>query len=213
MMSRVERWEHRTEVPLLLLALAFLVAYAWPVIDPELDRDLRGFLFAGSWTLWAAFAADFGIRLALAKGGRKHYALTHWYDVLLVLVPLLRPLRLLRLVAVIRIFSRTAAGSLNGRVLMYSIGVALVSMMLGALATLDVEQDAKGANITTFPNAIWWATNTVTTVGYGDFYPITPQGRLVAAGLMLVGIGVVGGVTAAFAAWLVQAASREKSNS
>ena len=54
-------------MPLLLLALAFLVAYAWPVVDPNLDHDLTGFLAVLSWTVWGAFAIDFGIRLSLAE--------------------------------------------------------------------------------------------------------------------------------------------------
>ena len=58
-MTRVERWERNTEVPLLLLAGAFLVAYAWPVLDPRLDPDVATVLVVASWTVWAAFAADF----------------------------------------------------------------------------------------------------------------------------------------------------------
>jgi len=74
---------------------------------------------------------------------------------------------------------------------------------LGSLAVLDVEQDAADANITTFGDALWWATTTVTTVGYGDRYPVTTEGRLIAVALMLVGIGLVGVVTAAVAAWFI----------
>ena len=64
--SRVEHWERRSEVPLLLLAVGFLVAYVWPVLDPELPRDARSFLVVVSWTVWAAFAVDFSVRIALA---------------------------------------------------------------------------------------------------------------------------------------------------
>lgn len=66
-MTAVERWERRSEVPLLLLAVAFLVAYAWPVLDPRLDPDLRTTLSVVSWTVWVAFAVDFGARLVLAE--------------------------------------------------------------------------------------------------------------------------------------------------
>src|SRR5665647_2697871 len=97
-MTRVERWERRTDVPLILLALAFLVAYAVPVIHPDLDPGVVDFFNVVSWTVWAAFALDFVIRLALAEK-RLQYAVKHWYDVALIALPLLRPLRLLRLVA------------------------------------------------------------------------------------------------------------------
>src|SRR5690349_19524295 len=58
----VEKWERRSEVPLILLALAFLVAYAWPVLDPRLDPSTRTVLDALSWTVWGAFAVDLLIR-------------------------------------------------------------------------------------------------------------------------------------------------------
>jgi voltage-gated potassium channel len=201
-MTRVERWERRSEVPLLLLALAFLVAYSWPVLDPRVDADLRSLLTVVSWTVWAAFAVDFAVRLALADDGTA-YALRHWYDVALIVLPMLRPLRLLRLLALARVLNRSASGSLVGKVTTYVFGVAVMTVGLGAIAVLDAEQEADGANITTFGDALWWSTTTVTTVGYGDRFPVTTQGRLIAVALMLVGIAVVGTVTGSVAAWMV----------
>lgn len=209
-MTRVEAWERRSEIPLLFLAVAFLVAYAWPVLDPRLAPDAEAVLTALSWTVWLAFAADFAARLYLATE-RRRYAAAHWYDVALIALPALRPLRLLRLLAFARILNRTAASSLTGRVLMYVAGTAVLAVMLGALAVLDAERDADGSTITTAGDALWWATTTVTTVGYGDFYPVTLEGRLVAVALMIVGIAVVGAVTASIAAWLVEQV-RERSD-
>lgn len=202
-MTRVERWERRAEIPLLLLAFAFLGAYAWPVLDESMDSDLRTMLTVCSWTVWVAFAVDFVIRVGLADE-RLAYARSHWYDVLLISVPLLRPLRLLRLLALARIANRSATRSLLGRVTTYVAGTAVAAVGLGAIAVLDVEQDARGSNIHEFGDALWWAASTVTTVGYGDFYPVTVEGRLIAVGLMVVGVGTVGAVTAAVAAWLVK---------
>ncbi len=201
-MTKVERWERRTEIPLLLLAVAFLVAYAVPVIDRDVDRDLRGFLGVVSFTVWAAFAIDFAARLYLTEQ-RASYARKHWYDVALVVLPMLRPLRLLRLLALARVLNRSAASSLVEKVTTYAAGVAIMSVGLGALAALDAEQNAEDANITTIGDAIWWASTTVTTVGYGDRFPVTTEGRFVAVALMLVGIGLVGAVTAAVAAWMI----------
>jgi voltage-gated potassium channel len=205
----VERWERRTEIPLILLAVAFLVAYAWQVLDPRMDSDFAGFLNVVSWTVWGAFAADFAIRLILAED-RRRYALGHWYDVALIALPVLRPLRLLRLVAFVRVLDRSAANSLAGRVAVYVTGSAALAVGLGALATLDAEQDARGANILNFGDALWWACTTVTTVGYGDYFPVTTTGRVVAVGLMLVGIGLVGAVTATVAAWILGRVEAER---
>jgi voltage-gated potassium channel len=205
----VERWERRAEVPLLLLALAVLVAYAWPVLDPRLDPDVRTWLTVASWTVWVAFAIDFAVRIVLAHD-RITYAVRHWYDVALIALPMLRPLRLLRLLALMRILNRTAVGSLAGRVTTYVMGAAALSMGLGAIAVLDAEQGRPEANIVTFGDAMWWAATTVTTVGYGDRYPVTTTGRFVALALMLMGIAVVGAVTASIAAWFVSSVDRER---
>jgi voltage-gated potassium channel len=166
---RVEAWERRSEIPLLLLAVAFLVAYAWPILDPNLDRDAETVFTVASWTVWAAFVVDFVARIVLADD-RRRYVVGHWYDVALVTLPMLRPLRLLRLIAFIRVLNRSAAGSLAGRVMTYVVGAAVMSIGLGALAVLDVERGAEDANITTAGDALWWATTTVTTVGYGDYF-------------------------------------------
>lgn len=202
-MTRVERWEHRAEVPLILLAFAFLGAYAWPVLDPRLDPDLRTLLVAVSWTVWLAFAVDFTIRIALAEN-RRHYAAQHWYDVALIALPMLRPLRALRVLAFARILNRSITRSLVGRIMTYVAGVSIMTVGLGAIAVLDAEQGADGANITTFGDALWWAATTVTTVGYGDRFPVTAEGRLVAVALMVVGIAVVGAITGSVAAWIVE---------
>lgn len=208
-MTRVERWERRCEVPLILLALAFLVAYAWPVLDPRLDPDWRALLAVLSWTVWIAFATDFAIRLYLADQ-RSDYALRHWYDVALITLPMLRPFRLLRLVALARILDRSVASTLAGRALVYVSGVAAGAVFLGALAVLDAERDASGANLTSFGDAIWWACTTVTTVGYGDHFPVTAEGRAVAVVLMVIGMAVMGAVTAAVATALMTRAEQER---
>lgn len=209
-MTRVERWERRTDVPLILLAVAFLVAYAVPVIHPALDPGLLDVLNIVSWTVWGAFAVDFAIRIVLAEQ-RGRYALKHWYDLALIALPLLRPLRLLRLVALFRVLDRSVAASLAGRALVYAVGAATFSVFMGALAVLDAERASEAANITTFGDALWWATATVATVGYGDFTPVTLEGRVVAVMLMIVGIGLVGTVTGAMASWLMQHGSKAAS--
>jgi voltage-gated potassium channel len=64
-----------------------------------------------------------------------------------------------------------------------------------------LERHARGSNITSYPKALWWAMETITTVGYGDHHPVTGGGRLVAAGLMVVGLALVGVITATVVTW------------
>lgn len=210
-MSRVERWERHTEIPLLLLALGFLVAYALPIIDRHVPHGERSELSLIAWCVWAAFAADFIIRLGLAER-RVAYAKSHWYDVALIALPMLRPLRLLRVLALARIMNRSVRRTLAERVTVYVVGTSISAVFLGALAVLDAEEKSTHANITSFGDALWWACSTVTTVGYGDRYPVTTEGRFVGVALMIVGIALVGSVTAAVAAWFVSNVQDEHLN-
>ncbi|MFF4501226.1 potassium channel family protein [Streptomyces sp. NPDC001401] len=78
-----------------------------------------------------------------------------------------------------------------------------VVMLVGSWAVVAAEHDALRANLRTYPQALWWSIETATTVGYGDFYPVTPGGRIIGAVVMVVGITTYGMVTAALATWFV----------
>lgn len=121
----------------------------------------------------------------------------------------MRPLRLLRLITLLQLMHRGAGSALRGRIIAYVLSAAALLTYAGALAALDVEQNTTGADITTFGDALWRAVATITTVGYGDFFPVTQLGRFVAAGLMIGGIAVLGIVTAAVASWLVEHVAAE----
>jgi voltage-gated potassium channel len=86
------------------------------------------------------------------------------------------------------------------RVLIAVLGV----LFIGAWLVLLFEDNAKGSNIHDYPDALWWAIVTVTTVGYGDRYPVTEGGRIVAVILMLVGIGLIGVLTATVASLFIK---------
>jgi voltage-gated potassium channel len=88
-------------------------------------------------------------------------------------------------------------------------GGASLLAFYAALAVLDVERSSSDANITDFGDAMWWAVTTMTTIGYGDRYPVTGVGRLVAFALMVGGIALLGTVTATLASWLVETVAAE----
>jgi voltage-gated potassium channel len=141
-------------------------------------------------------------RLALSED-RGQFLRTHPVDVAMVVLPILRPLQLLRLLMLLKALNRYAGNSLRGRVGIYLAASVTIIVFIGALAILDAERGGPGP-IETFGDALWWALATITTVGYGDLYPVTTEGRFAAAGLMVCGIGVIGVVTASFASWLVE---------
>ncbi len=201
--SRVHQWESRAEWPLAAAAVAFLVAYAWPVLEPGLSSSWKDLCHVVVYVSWVLFALDYVARLILAEH-RARYAGRHIPDLLVIALPILRPLRLLRLVMLLRVLNRRATNSLRGRVITYVSGATVLIIGSAGLAVLDAERGHPGANIDNYGDALWWAMTTIATVGYGDRYPITGQGRFVAAGLMLAGIALLGVVTASIASWLIE---------
>jgi voltage-gated potassium channel len=184
-------------------AVLFLVVYAWPILSPGLDHRWQSACATVAGLVWVLFAADYGVRLALTRQ-RWRFLARNLFDLAVIALPILRPLRLLRLVMFVRMLNRQTATAFRGRVAIYVTSSAFLVIFCAALAVLDAERDGAEPNITTFSEALWWAATTVTTVGYGDRYPTTAEGRLVATGLMLAGIALLGVVTATLAQWFVE---------
>jgi voltage-gated potassium channel len=196
-----ERWHKYTQWPLVIVATIFLIAYSIEVIADLTPSQAVG-LDLVIWGTWALFIVDYLMCLILAPQRGRWFVRNLWQLVILV-VPVLRPLRLLRLVVLLRIFNRTGGNALRGRIAIYVLGAGMLLVYVGALAVLDAEENDPGANIKTFGEALWWAVCTISTVGYGDFTPVTLIGRCVATGLMICGIAVLGVVTASVATWLI----------
>lgn len=196
------RWHRSSEWPLTGAALLFLGAYAWPILDPNLDRAFVQLCELVVWATWALFALDYIVRFALSSR-RMRFVWRNLVDLAMIVLPLLRPLRLLRLVTVLKALNRNAASALREKIGLYVGASTALLIFVAALAMLDAERHADGANILTFQDALWWSFTTITTVGYGDRYPVTGLGRLVAVGLMVGGVALFGVVTATLAAWFV----------
>jgi voltage-gated potassium channel len=200
--NRLDRYEARTDRPLLVLAVCFLVVYTVQITVPGLSPAARRCVESASWLIWGLFAADLAIRVWLAEH-RGRYLLSHPADVLFVVLPALRPLRVLRIfTAGQALVTRSGRLSLL-RTTQAIAAAASLLVLIAALAALDAERDAPGTHMATLADSLWWAATTVTTVGYGDTFPVTGTGRIVAVALMLVGISLVGLITATVAAWFI----------
>ncbi|MFD4740104.1 potassium channel family protein [Streptomyces virginiae] len=206
--SRQLLWERRSQTPLLLLAVAFAVAYAVPIVAPDARAQVHRACAYVEWVVWGAFAVDYLVRLALAAD-RRHFVRTHWLDLAAVVLPLVQPLRLLRLVATLMLVGRRARMAPQIQLTTYVAGAVVGLLMFGSLAVLSVERDAPDGNIKNLGDAVWWSFTTMTTVGYGDHSPTTGLGRVLAVGLMLSGIALLGVVTANIAAWFISRFERD----
>ncbi|HPX37694.1 MAG TPA: ion channel [Mycobacterium sp.] len=206
--TRLQRWESKAEWALAGCAAVFLVLYTVEVLAEPQGRTLT----VVSWALtllYLPFVLDYLVRLYLAEK-RFQWFIRHPLDLAVVTLPFLQPLRFLRLVALVRILQRAFGDAIRGRVIAFTAFGALLLAYVAALAELKAERYAPGAQITNFGDAVWWAITTLSTVGYGDFVPVTSTGRIIASLLMIGGISLIGVVTATVATWIVRELAYEE---
>ena len=194
----LQRIERMTELPLMLLAFAMVPLLAAPLFW-DLSPTSEAVVVALDMFIWALFATDLTVKVAVAPR-RIEYLRGHWLEVLVVLIPFARPLRILRLIV---FGSRAYRGAVRLAHLDFLVVYAIGLVLIVATIVMTAER-GRDSPIESFPDALWWAVATVTTVGYGDVVPVTDVGRAFAYVLMLGGIGLFGALTANFASILVR---------
>lgn len=197
----LSRYSEASEIPMVIVSLVFLGAYTWqvvaePVGTEHLIAELAMFL------TWAVFLADFIITMALTEK-RKRWSLMNVVNLAVVVLPVFRTLRLLRVVSLLRVLNRATSLAFGQRIMYYVVSSSILLTYTGALAVLDAEREAEGANILNFGDALWWAFVTITTIGFGDRFPVTADGRLIAVGLAVAGISMIGLVTVTMGTWVM----------
>ncbi|MGW6724456.1 potassium channel family protein [Nocardia sp. NPDC055029] len=197
-----QRWERATNLPLMVLAVLFLLLYAWRVLDTDASPTLDSGLLWADIGIWAVFAVDFAVRLRLSTN-RARFVRKHPLDLLVVLVPPFRPLRLVR-AALLLLDTLNRATKPRTRLVTFVATSSLLILLLSSLAFFDAEYGAPESKIKTFGDALWWSAVSVTTVGYGDVYPVTTEGRLVSLVLMTLGIGLISFAIGTMTSWVVE---------
>ncbi len=193
------------------LAVAFLFSFSYPAFTSEIDAQTQTILDAIQWISWTAFAADLIYGISQAKS-KKTYLKSHPLEIAAVVLPFLRPLRLLRIVSFGSLVIQKVA---IGRSFGITIRVFVTTLFLTYIAAVQItliERNALDANIKTFGDGFWWAITTVTTVGYGDRFPTTTEGRILAVGLMMLGIALIGVISATIAATFVKMMQDDSKN-
>ncbi|MCG3732369.1 potassium channel family protein [Vibrio cincinnatiensis] len=193
-------FEHKTEVPMLILSLIYVLLALVPDLA-KLDDQERYFINQLIWLVWGIFATELGIKILLSTQ-RWRYLIQHWQDVLIVAMPFLRPLRFLRILFILPKTWRQTKAVLRQKTLSFIGLTSLLTVMLSSAFVYLVEKGS-ASPIKDYSDALWWAMTTITTVGYGDMYPVTSFGRGVAVFLMLTGITLFGLLTASVASFFV----------
>ncbi|MGR0220273.1 potassium channel family protein [Agromyces sp. ZXT2-6] len=191
--ERRQRWVDATGRWLALLGIAFIVAYTTWVLVPDLPAPVVVVFNVVFGVTWLMFLLDAVMRLALTpRGERWRYAWRHPIELLSVIFPVFRALRVVSLLGYLPVLQRRTTEAVRARFILTAIIYATVYVFFIALAVLQAERDAPGANITSFGESVWWAVVTLATVGYGDTYPVTVLGRMWAVFLMAGGVAIVG---------------------
>lgn len=207
---------------LLIIVLSIYVLLAL-LIDTffKLPVEIQRLLLIIDDTICIIFISEFFVRLYKAENKRK-FMKWGWIDLissipafpfarvgrLFRLVKLMRILRAFRSVRVLihHIFKNRVRGTMTTVSL-----VTILVVIFASISILIVEKDPN-SNIKTAEDAIWWSLVTVTTVGYGDKFPVTTEGRLIGIVLMFAGVGVFGTFTGYIASWFTQGNKEDDSN-
>jgi voltage-gated potassium channel len=212
--ERYRRFERAVGPVMLILSVLFIPVFILSLL-PQVRTKTGLPLEEIEWAIWAVFVAEYLVRFTIAPV-RWRMVRNHVFDLIVIALPFMRGLRGLRAV---RSFTRSLfalGGTASmGRALAtarqvarrrgprYALLLVSVATIAGAIIVLNVEFDAPDSNIQSFGDALWWAVSTVTTVGYGDRYPTTSEGRAVAFVLMVLGLGLFSVVTARIASFFL----------
>ncbi len=192
-------WEDRTSTPMFVASVLYLLAFAAPIMSTRIQEPYDGYLNIIQLILWGLFAADYCVRLYLAP--RRLYFITH--NLMNLAIVLLPAWRIVSFLAMIHLTANRQYKRLS-ELAMKLFGYTAIFIIMFALAIYSVESSEPGSMIRDLPTAYWWTFTTLATVGYGDVYPITGIGRVIAVVVMLYGVGMVAVATGALASWIIE---------
>lgn len=206
LISLTKTWESKSNIPMAVLGVIYLAAYSIQVVYSS-NKELVEQLEIASQIIWAVFVLDVIFRLIGSESIPK-FLKSSWLEILALAIPFMRILRVFRVILALRGikgFVKNRASAMGTYILM----LVPLTWFSGGIAVLDAESTNPDASITNLREALWWSLATITTVGYGDKYPTTLEGQLVAAVLMLTGIALFSAGAGIFASWIMG----EKKNS
>jgi voltage-gated potassium channel len=187
---------------MIFLSFIFLLAYSVLILDDLMFSNIVTVVLAYFLVgIWVLFIVDYFVRLGLASN-RRLFVRRNILDMMSMLIPFMRPFLLLVYLRRLRWFRGRTGSSLRARIIAYAASAVIMFIFVISLAVFAAERHAPGASITTYGDSVWWAMETISTVGYGDMVPVTVPGRIYAVTLMLGGMVIVGATTATVISYL-----------
>jgi voltage-gated potassium channel len=184
----VHVWERWSTIPLAVLALLYLALYSIEVLGNLAPVLFLDFVVVSD-VIWGIFVVDFLARFVLSNQ-KGRFLKANAIELISLVLPFFRAFRMFRVVIALGFLSRVGK-TLSARINIY-VGLILPLLIyVCALGVYEAEHLAPGANIKQFGDAAWWAFVTLATVGYGDYYPVTFEGRMIAVFLMIAGLAFV----------------------
>lgn len=218
----LKTWRRWTDIPLITLALGSLPILLLEFVSDRLSSTDRTFITLVNVVVFVAFAVDYIVEITLA-GDRRAYVRHEWTSLLIAIsqgVALLHVLQIFGAVRVVRAIrpvvfvwrliaigtaeSKEVRATFRDRAVTVAISIAGFVWLTSAAAFTIVEDVGEGRLVDSFGDALWWSASTISTVGYGDIYPVTTVGRIVAVLTMIVGVSTFGVITAKLASWMLR---------
>lgn len=192
MRKRYEKWARYTTWPMFILSLVFVGLSGLVIAKPHgFPLEYTAHVFTIILILWALFIIDFVVRMVLSQHPL-HFVKSHLFELASLAIPYLRPFLLLRYIWRLRFFDRFGTRGIRMRAIVSIALFALFFVYTISTMVWIVERPNPKANIVNWGDAMWWGFTTITTVGYGDYTPVTWGGRSLAVLLMIGGIFVLG---------------------
>lgn len=210
---------HAYNIFIMVLTI-FSLAIMVPLVLPWIDPETRSLLLIYDNVICVIFLVDFALNIRAARPTRAYFIGQRGYLDLLGSIPtlgffqftaLLRLFRLSRVARMRRLMNPQNRHALIEDIVhnrgeyaaFITVLAAGIVLCVSSILVLQFESHSPDANITNGGDALWWAVVTITTVGYGDYYPVTPFGRLTGVFVMFTGVGIIGALASILASILV----------
>jgi len=220
--ARLVKWRKTTDTPLIALALGSIPILLLEFVSERLTDNDRLLIATVNVLVFVAFLGDYLVELSVAQD-RKNYVLHEWTSLVIVisqglaLLPALGVLGAFRIIRALRpiIFltrivliglaeAHELRRILKAKAISIALGIAGMVWISSAVAFTLAEDVGIGRRVDSFGDALWWSAATISTVGYGDVYPVTVTGRVIAVFTMIIGVSTFGVVTATIARFLLK---------